>query len=99
MPTFINNLPDAEPEADFLRGTEAPTSTAVLWQTIDLEDVREGMTLRFRAVGQETIVCMARVEHFHPVDSDLVVDAVYPNARVRDVYSVYTEVAALRVAF
>lgn len=80
--------------------------TALIFRPIELQDVKPGMTLRFKPVPkgsnlrEATIVSTVRIEIFHPVDEELVADAVYPNARLSVLYhSGDYEISALEFAF
>lgn len=68
--------------------TSAPATTLLMFEPIDLDAIRPGMTLRFRT-HDEIFVCTARVEAFSPVDEAIVVDAVYKNARITDAFRNY----------
>jgi len=80
--------------------TTAQQGTGLLWMPIALAEVKEGMTLRLegeRYTGA-TVVSTVRMEIFSETDEALVVDAIYPSARVRDVFSNFREVSYLRLA-
>jgi len=81
--------------------TTAQQGVGLLFMPIELEEIKPGMTLRFldeRHTG-ETIVSTVRLEAFSEFDEALVVDAIYPNARLRDVFGDYREVSFLRLAY
>lgn len=80
--------------------TKAQTGWGLLWMPIELEEIKEGMTVRFQGQSytDATIVSTVRMESFSETDEDLVVDAVYPNARVRYVFDDFSEVSYLRLA-
>jgi len=78
--------------------TEASPGVGLRFAPIELEEVTPGMTLRFKDIAGETIVSTVRIEQFSPVDDALVVDTIYPNARLSSVFEDYYEVAVLKLA-
>jgi len=80
--------------------TKAQTGWGLLWMPIELDEIEQGMTVRFegQSYTDATIVSTVRMESFSETDEALVADAVYPNARVRDVFDDFREVSYLRLA-
>ncbi len=105
MATSPNPIEDA-PDEHSNGALNAQDCTPLMFLEIELEDVRDGMVLRFQPLDAangwghppQTGVSVVRREHFSPLDEDLVIDAEdLPCTRVSEIYRSY-RVSALTPA-